>query len=153
MSRLTKDGYFVEMLATVCARSTCVRRSVGAILTDADGRILSTGYNGPPRGFKHCVVDEPCPGAGDAPGDSRRCLAVHAEQNALLFCHRLDFADTLYVSVTPCFTCAKLILQTPIKRVVAVAPYPGDDDGQRLLSGKGKLWFYDHESGTSKLYD
>jgi dCMP deaminase len=148
--RLTKDSYFIKLLALVSARSTCVRRSVGAIIVDAKGHILSTGYNGSPSGFPHCIAT-PCPGAGDRPGDSSRCEAVHAEQNALLSCHRLDLAHKIYTSVTPCFTCAKLILSTPISFVVAVAPYPGDNHGESMLRSVGKLYFYDHESGVANI--
>src|SRR5258707_11871834 len=126
MPRLSKDAYFVAMLELVAARSTCARRAVGVIVVDGGARVLSMGYNGVVPGAAHCV-DEPCPGAGDRPGDSSRCEAVHAEMNALLSCYRLDLANTMYVSVTPCFTCAKLVLSIPrIMRVVALAPYPGD---------------------------
>jgi dCMP deaminase len=148
--RDSKDTYFVKMLEDVCSRSTCVRRSVGAILTDARGRILSSGYNGPPSGFEHCVQEHPCPGARDVSGDTRRCLAVHAEQNCLLQCWRLDLASTLYVTCTPCFTCAKMILQTDISRVVVTSAY-ADDGGVTLLVQKGKLWVYDYESRQATL--
>lgn len=149
--RDNRDTYFVKMLDQVCSRSTCVRRSVGAIITDERGRILSTGYNGPPSGFDHCTQETPCPGAFDIKGDTRRCMAVHAEQNALLQCWRLDLAHTIYVSVTPCFVCAKMILQTPIKRVISIAPYAGDG-GEELLLSKNLLWFYDHESNKVRFY-
>ena len=151
MSRLSKDSYFIQLLDLVCARSTCLRRSVGAILVDAAGHILATGYNGPPAGFTYCTHETPCPGINDLPGDSRRCLAVHAEQNALLQCLRLDLAHTLYVSCCPCFTCAKMVLNTNLQRVVAVVPY-AKDGGQDLLLRAGRLYFYDFESNTAQLY-
>lgn len=122
VTRLTLDAYFMNMLALVAGRSTCIRRSVGAIITDEKGAILSTGYNGVPRTFPHCI-NELCEGANDAAGDTRKCMAVHAEQNALLQCHRLDLAHTMYVSTSPCFTCAKLIANTNIQRVVVAQLY------------------------------
>lgn len=124
MTRLTHDEYFLQMLALVAQRSTCVRRQVGAILVDAGHHVLSLGYNGVPRGFDHCI-DTPCPGAADPSGDTRRCYAVHAEVNAVLQCARLDLARTLYVSCMPCFECAKMLVNTRVSRLVCAADYPG----------------------------
>jgi len=131
MSRLTKDEYFLAMLELVSARSTCPRRLVGAIITDDEGRILATGYNGVPSGFDHCV-DVPCAGAQDQSGNTSRCEAVHAEANAVLQCWRLDLARTIYVSVSPCFECAKLIANTPIRKAVLASRYV-DRRGEDLL--------------------
>lgn len=151
--RDSKDTYFIKMLELVAARSTCARRSVGAIITDVNGYVLATGYNGTPVGFEHCVRggDYLCPGADDRTGDSRRCLAVHAEQSALLQCHRGDLMHNLYVSCAPCFTCAKLILNTPIRRVVAVEAY-SESDGAELLAKMEKLYLYNHDTGAADLY-
>jgi len=88
--RPNHDQYFLEMLELVAARSTCCRRSVGAILVDERNRILATGYNGTPQNFGHCTKESPCPGGSDSAGDTSRCLAVHAEVNAILQCHRMD---------------------------------------------------------------
>jgi len=151
MLRQSKEEYFIRMLELVCSRSTCLRRSVGAIVTDAAGHVLSTGYNGTPAGFEHCAKSSPCPGWQDQQGDTRRCLAVHAEQNALLQCQRLDLAHTMYVSCCPCFTCAKMILNTSIQRVVAVTPYTGDG-GQELLAVQRKLYYYDFETSKPVAY-
>lgn len=135
LTRPSRDSYFIQMLRLVASRSTCLRRSVAAIITDEDGHVLSTGYNGVPRGFPHCI-DSPCGGEQDAPGKTDRCLSAHAEQNALLQCSRLDRAATLYVSVAPCFTCAKLIANTNIKRVVYSGDY-ADERGRQLLERAG----------------
>lgn len=134
--RLTRDEYYLEMLSLVAGRSTCPRRAVGAVIVDKAGHVLSTGYNGVPSGVPHCV-DVPCPGASDPKGDTRRCLAIHAEQNALLQCSRLDLAHTLYVSVICCFTCAKLVCNTPIKRIVAAEDYV-ETQGKDLLTLTGR---------------
>ena len=122
MPRLSIDLYFASMLNLVSSRSTCTRRAVGAIITDEAGHVLAMGYNGVPSGVDHCT-DVPCGGEADKSGDFSRCWAVHAEQNALLQCQRLDLARTVYVSCTPCFTCAKLIANTPIRRVVVTELY------------------------------
>jgi len=123
--RMPHDEYFLQLVQLVANRSTCVRRDVGAIIVSAEHQVLSTGYNGVPRGFDHCI-DDPCNGAMDPPGDTRRCMAVHAEVNAIIQCHRIDLAHTLYSTCTPCFECAKMIANTPIRRVVALATYPSD---------------------------
>ena len=93
--------------------------------------MLSMGYNGVPRNFPHCT-DTPCPGKNGESGDTQACYAVHAEANALLQCPRLDLADTMYCSCTPCFECAKLIGNTSIRRVLANEQY-ADLRGTELL--------------------
>ncbi len=134
-SRLSKQEYYIAMLKLVAARSTCVRRAVGAIITDKDGHVLSTGYNGVPRNFEHCI-DKPCQGASQEKGDTSLCMAVHAEQNAILQCNDLERASAIYCSCTPCFVCAKLIVNTPIERVVCEKPY-SDTRGLTVLLERG----------------
>jgi dCMP deaminase len=138
--RDTRDEYYLKMLALVAGRSTCGRRLVGAIITDEAGHVLSTGYNGTPIGIPHCT-EVACDGRFDPPGDSSRCLSVHAEQNVLLQCTRLDLAYNLYISCTPCFVCAKLIVNTPIKRVICQEAY-ADVTGLWLLAQRGIKLIY-----------
>jgi dCMP deaminase len=133
--RPSHDDYFLDMLELVAGRSTCARRAVGAIIVDQQHRILATGYNGVPTHYPHCT-ETPCPGAEDPPGDTRRCYAVHAEANALLQCSRLDLAWKLYASCTPCFSCAKLIANTSIVKVVCHVSY-NDLTGVELLRKQG----------------
>lgn len=135
MSRLTHDEYYLKMLSLVAQRSTCARRAVGAIIVDEKHRVLSTGYNGVPNNFMHCIT-HPCLGASDPSGDTRRCMAVHAETNAVLQCSRLDLAHTIYVSCAPCFSCAKMLCNTNIKRVVCLEDY-SDTDGRSALAIAG----------------
>lgn len=132
--RPSLDQTYLKMLDVFAQRSTCRRRQVAAIITDSRGRVLSIGYNGVPSRFEHCT-DVPCLGAQDPPGDTTRCLAVHAEQNALLQCQDLNQAHVIYCSCLPCFTCAKLICNTPIKGVVCAAPY-ADEAGFNLFVQK-----------------
>ena len=122
--RLTHDQYYLKMLDLVAARSTCVRRAVGAIIVDQDFHVLSTGYNGVPRHHPHCI-EEPCLGAEDPRGDTTRCFAVHAEINAIMQCADINRAYCMYVSCTPCFECAKAIANTGIRRIVATEVYTG----------------------------
>lgn len=133
------DRYFLAMAAHAATRSTCVRRQVGAVLTQ-DNRVRATGYNGSPAGYGHCF-EGACPrGRADAPvrsakamtelhGDYGDCIAVHAEANALLAAelkHR--DASVLYATEAPCFGCAKLVAQSGVQRVVyGDRTYPGWD--------------------------
>lgn len=154
--RETLDQYFMSLLPLVAARATCARRAVACVLADRRGRILATGYNGVPAGFAHCGEWQPitgtvaqrvrpCEGSNDPPGDSRRCLAIHAEQNALMNCWRLDLVHAAYVSCSPCFACAKLLRNLPaLNRVVTASLYKGEEasaSGIGLLAGK--LFWYD----------
>lgn len=113
MTRPDWDTYFMRMAALVATRATCDRKHVGAVLVDPDHRIVATGYNGSPPGVPHC--DD----AGHELSDGHCIRTIHAESNAL------DYAGiprargcTLYVTVTPCYDCAKRIVAAGIKRVV-----------------------------------
>ena len=122
-SRLDADHYFLSIAQLVAKRSTCRRRRVGCVLVDTQNHIVATGYNGVPSGFTHCL-DVPCEGASSPSGtDLEKCLAVHAEVNAFL---HLTSEDTLtaYLSTTPCFTCAKMICNSKVRRIVATEWYP-----------------------------
>jgi dCMP deaminase len=133
--RSSIDTYYLDILRLVALRSTCHRRKVGAIITDGTGHVLSTGYNGVPSGVAHCI-EEPCDGVFDPPGDTTRCMAVHAEINALLQCADLSRARVMYISCVPCFACAKAILNTAIRRIVVTEVYK-DDRGATLLIDRG----------------
>jgi len=134
--RLTKTEYYLQMLKLVAARSTCVRRAVGAIITDREGRVLSTGYNGVPRNFDHCTEENPCEGASQEKGNTSLCMAVHAEQNAIIQCSDLNRAYTIYVSCVPCFVCAKMLANTNIEVAVCETDY-ADTRGKQVLMDAG----------------
>jgi len=121
--RLEVDDYFLKMTELVALRSTCKRRAVGCVLVNKKNHVVATGYNGVPKGFKHCI-DYPCKGA-DAPSGTRlnECNAVHAEMNALLQLQSTDEL-TAYLTVTPCFDCAKVLANSNITRIVAPVWYP-----------------------------
>ena len=122
-SRVDVDEYFLQIAKLVAERSTCRRRRVGCGLVDSKNHIVATGYNGVPSGFTHCL-DAPCEGADSPSGtDLDKCLAVHAEVNAFL---QLTSEDklTAYLSTTPCFTCAKMLCNSSVVRIVANEWYP-----------------------------
>ena len=124
--RLEIDEYFLNMAKLAALRSTCKRRQVGCILVDSNNHVAATGYNGVPKGFKHCL-DYPCKGADAASGTRlNECKAVHAEMNALLQLTSRDVL-TAYLTVTPCFDCSKVLANSTVKRIVAPVWYPQDE--------------------------
>ena len=120
------DEYFMEIAQVVAKRSNCSRRQVAAVIVK-DNHILSTGYNGTPRGVKNCF-DGGCPRcAGHAKSGTglEECLCVHAEQNAICQAARYGVnisGAKIYITISPCLTCAKLIINSGISEVV----YGGD---------------------------
>ena len=134
---------FMNLASDLAKRSHCVRAQVGAVLTK-DTRIISIGYNGPPANTHNC--DEEWPETG-CPRDARgSCsLALHAEQNAILYAVKngadLD-GSTLYVTLSPCLPCARLIFSSGIKKVIylnSYAAYKGltSDEGVDFLNKFG----------------
>lgn len=123
------DAYFMQIAHLVKTRATCPRRSVGAVVV-RDRRLLATGYNGAPRGLPHCPEGGP---ENDWPAGCMRaghCIrSLHAEQNALLQAASIGVAcegATMYVTCLPCNTCAKMIINGGIVRVVYEGDYPDD---------------------------
>ena len=136
MVRPNIDSYYLAMLPLIASRATCPRRQVAAILVDECGKLVSIGYNGVPTGLPHCI-DTPCAGAGDASGDTSRCIAIHAEVNAMLQAQASRRRPhTLFCSTTPCFNCAKMLIAEGVRRVVALSAY-ADERGLALLSQAG----------------
>lgn len=128
-TRPSWDEYFLAMLSIVKLRASCPRRQGGAIIVDELKRFVGIGYNGPPYKLPNCSKTRsegiPCPGIDDQSGDTTKCIALHAEHNAIFFSgDRIDLADTMYCTTEPCKKCALEILQTSIKRVVYLEDYP-----------------------------
>jgi dCMP deaminase len=129
-NRPSWDEYFMGVAELAAQRSTCLRRHVGAVIVK-DRHIVSTGYNGAPRGLVHC---------GDREGGCLRqqlgvpsgekhelCRALHAEQNAIIQAASLGQSienATIYVTNQPCAICAKMIINAGIKRIVVKEGYP-----------------------------
>lgn len=122
------DQYFVEIAQQVATRSTCLRRTVGAVIV-RDKRILSTGYNGPPSGVAHCDEVGCLRERLGIPSGQRQeiCRGLHAEQNAIIQAalHGVStHGGTIYVTHQPCVTCAKMIINAGLLRVVWLNGYP-----------------------------
>jgi len=140
MSRPSWDEYFMKITRLVSERSTCLRRKVGAIIVK-DKRIISTGYNGAPRGLAHCL-DIGClrEKLGIPSGERQElCRGVHAEQNAIIQAASSGTSmegATMYCTTAPCATCAKMIINAGIKRLVLAERYP-DKLGEELIKEAG----------------
>lgn len=126
------DEYFMEMAELTAKRSTCLRRQVGAVIVQ-DKHIVATGYNGAPRGLKHCGEREGgClrQSLGIPSGEKHElCRALHAEQNAIIQAATLGQSiegATIYVTNQPCVICAKMIINAGISRIVVKKGYPDE---------------------------
>ena len=124
MHKPTFDEIYMELAQNLSRKSHCVKAKVGAVLTK-DTRIVSLGYNGPPAGTHNC--DEVWPETG-CPRDSKgSCsLALHAEQNAILYASKNNVAIdgcTLYVTLSPCLACARVIYTLGIRKVIFLSSY------------------------------
>lgn len=126
------DEYFLQIAFTVAQRSTCDRAHVGCVLV-RDRRILTTGYNGAPTGLPHC--DD----VGHLMVDGHCVRTLHAEQNALIQAalHGVSTEGaTAYVTHQPCLTCAKMLINAGIRRVVYAGNYP-DEHSRSFLDAAG----------------
>ena len=127
-SRPSWDEYFLEVASLVAKRSTCLRRRVGAVLV-RDKRILATGYNGAPKGLRHCAQIGCLREKLKIPSGQRHelCRALHAEQNALIQAslHGVSVSQsTLYATCQPCIICAKMLINAGIREIVISEGYP-----------------------------
>ena len=137
------DEYFLEMAKLVAKRSTCLRRSVGAVLVK-DKRILATGYNGAPSGLRHCIDIGCMRQKLKIPSGERHelCRALHAEQNALIQASLYGISvagSTLYATNQPCVICAKMLINAGIKEIVIAAGYPDKMAESFLKQAKIKI--------------
>ena len=118
--RPSADETFLEICDVVRKRSTCIRRSVGAVLVK-DGLVLATGYNGAPRGSPHCTTclrEDLKVSSGER---AELCRGVHAEQNVIIQAaiHGVNISDsTLYCTNIPCSICSKMLINAGIKKIV-----------------------------------
>lgn len=139
--RPTWDEYFMQMAELTAQRSTCLRRHVGAIIV-RNKHAMATGYNGAPKGLKHCAELGGCLREKlHVPSGERHelCRALHAEQNAIIQAAALGESidgGTIYITHHPCSICAKMIVNAGIKRIVIREGYP-DDLAKEILGEAG----------------
>lgn len=126
MDRIDQKTYFMEVAKIVARRGNCFRRQVGAVLTNSHNEILSTGYNGVPRGMPHCTP-ETCPRTEKPSGAAMRdvCPAVHAEINALIQCRDIWAIQSLFTTDSPCLNCITVLLNTSCETIYYIRMYDG----------------------------
>ena len=135
------DEYFMNIAKVAATRGNCSRRQVAAVIV-RDHRVISTGYNGTPRGVRNCC-DGGCPRcSSNAPSGTAlsECLCSHAEENAIVqaACYGIAVKGaTLYTTFSPCLQCAKMIINAGIAEVIYFQHYTIDDISLALLREAG----------------
>lgn len=136
------DAYFMYLASLASLRSNCMKRRVGCVLV-RNKRVISTGYNGTPRGLKNCNAGGcgRCNSASAGGVGLGTCLCLHAEENALLESgrDRVGAEAILYCNTCPCLTCSVKIAQVGVKEVVYNQAYSMDDRSAEILKEAGVL--------------
>lgn len=149
------DQYFMAIADLAATRSTCLRRQVGAVIV-REKRILSTGYNGAPRGLAHCL-DIGClrEELGIPSGERHElCRAIHAEQNAVVQAATsgVDITgSTIYTTTFPCSMCSKIIINSSIARIVCRTGYPDDLSRQLLREAQIRIEVFSEDGKIEQL--
>ncbi|MHB1099499.1 MAG: deoxycytidylate deaminase [Burkholderiales bacterium] len=149
----------MQLAEVIALRSTCLRRAVGCVLINVEGRILATGYNGVAAGQPHCnepteafldgtpeVYGHACEGAYLPSGVGHDlCSAIHAEANALVWCREPDAIRTAIVTTAPCPACVKLLLGTHCSVILFRDDHPSAGQAKVLWETAGRSWVQLHE--------
>ena len=129
-NRVDQINYYLDIAETVLERSTCLKRHYGAVIVK-NNEIISTGYNGAPRGISNCIDNNKCTRESCERGTGyENCIAVHAEMNAIISSKRSDMiGSSLYLvgkeidgnyvkNGEPCSICKKIIINAGIEKVI-----------------------------------
>ena len=141
MQRPDWDNYFMEIAQVVARRGNCSRRQVAAVIVK-ENRVISTGYNGTPRGITNCC-DGGCPRCGsDTPSGSNlsECLCCHAEENAIVQAayHGIRLKGAImYCTLSPCLLCAKMIINAGFTKVIYADVYKFSEQTKALFKEAG----------------
>lgn len=136
--RPTWDEYFMEVANTIAQRATCDRGRSGCVIAK-DKQILVTGYVGSPAGLPHCdqVGHQMKKVIHEDESISQHCVrTVHAEQNAICQAAKRGISidgATVYCRMTPCRTCAMLLINCGVKRVVCEKKYHAGDETEEMF--------------------
>ena len=134
------DEYFMRIAMLAATRSTCLRRQVGAVIVK-NKKVLATGYNGSPSGLKHCLDIGCLREELGIPSGQRHelCRAIHAEQNAIIQAATSGVSiegGILYTTTFPCILCAKMLINTGVRKIYVAEGYP-DDLSRGMLGEAG----------------
>lgn len=141
MDRPDWHDYFMAIAKQVAMRANCIKRKVAAVIVK-DKRIISTGYNGTPRGIQNCNEGgcPRCNSFGESGAGLDLCICSHAEENAIVQSayHGVNIKGaTLYSTLSPCLLCTKMIINAGIAEVVYQSGYPMESTALRLLEEAG----------------
>lgn len=147
--RFTWDEYFLELVKVVGGRGTCDRGRSGCVIAKSK-RIISTGYVGSPVGTAHCDdVGHEMHVVTENGKESQHCIrTTHAEQNAIVNAARFGAAldgATLYCHMTPCYVCAKMIINAGIKKVVCHKDYHKGARSKEIFEEAGVEYVLNNE--------
>jgi len=140
--RPTWDEYFMEVMNSVSKRATCDRGRSGCVIA-RNGQVLTTGYVGSPNGLPHCddVGHQLKKTIHEDGTVTEHCVrTVHAEQNAICQAAKMGISidgATLYCRMTPCRTCAMLIINSGIKKVVCERRYHAGAESEEMFKSAG----------------
>lgn len=133
MSRPSFDDTFMAVARIFADRATCPRASVGCVIVSAEKHMLATGYNGAPSGAEHCLE------IGCIPDNYGHCSrSVHAELNAITQAAKRGTSlnwGTAYLTLMPCLTCAKALIQVGIRRIIWETDYLENSSEREILIG------------------
>jgi dCMP deaminase len=141
IQRPSWDEYFMNIAKVVASRSNCMKRKVAAIIV-RDKRVISTGYNGTPRGTRNCN-EGGCPRCNNLAASGTaldECLCSHGEENAIVQAsyHGASLKDAIiYSTFAPCLQCAKMIINSGIREVIYNMDYPLNESAFRLFQEAG----------------
>jgi len=132
--RPTIKEYYIGLALQAASRAGCPKRKVGAIITNKRNRVLSIGYNSPPRDLPTCL-EVPC--GGELP--EYDCIAAHAEIAAITNCAKLDDAHNIYISCSPCISCTQAIMATQIQNLYFAEYHKTWERSKRIWTGYWEL--------------
>jgi len=141
IQRPSWDEYFMNIAKVVASRSNCIKRKVAAIIV-RDKRVISTGYNGTPRGTLNCN-EGGCPRCNSMAASGTaldECLCSHGEENAIVQAsyHGVSLKDAIiYSTFAPCLQCSKMIINSGIREVIYNMDYPLNESAFRLFQQAG----------------
>jgi dCMP deaminase len=145
--RPSKDEYMMHLAVVASTRGTCDRRRVGCVITTADGRVISTGYNGSAPGAPHCSE------VGHLLHNSRCVRTIHAEANAIAQAARVGTSlagSIAYCTTRPCPSCSMLLASAGVSKVVHLEPYHAVEDDISTKLGISTI-FVQYDGGTPWL--
>ncbi len=136
VKRPSWDEYFMGLAEAAGTRSTCLRHKLGGVMVK-NRRVIATGYNGAPRGMKHCLDVGCLRDKKKIPSGTHHeiCMAIHAEQNLVIQAalHGASTEDSdVFLTHGPCAVCAKILINAGVKRIVYKNHYP-DSFAKKLL--------------------